>query len=180
MSSPGRDLQLEAAVALFDERGRGRDERRGALGAPDRDAGVDVGSPAAEVGRERRALGAQPRVEERVAERGAGRVVAPDLVEVAAPEQPRDELVAQDQASGVERLGRVGGGDLGADFAPALGVVGDHAHEQRVLVHRRAARGAKRRDQRQPDPEQLDGAYANGHGAGAYARVGPGTRPGPT
>ena len=55
-----------------------------------------------------------------------------------------DELVAEDETGRVERVGRVRRRRLGADLTPTVRVVGHDADEQRLLVHRRAPRGAER------------------------------------
>ena len=148
-----------------------RDARR-PRGSRSRPGTTRATSPRRGAGRRARAVGQRGR-----APRGCPRTASSG----GAGEQPRHELVAEHEPRRVERLGRVRRARLRADLAPTVGVVGHDADEQRVLAASScSARCGTVVVSGEPDPEELDGDDVERHDAGAYARVGPGTRPGPT
>ena len=152
------DLQLQARVTEVDVRGRVGNECLDAVVPADRDTGVDPRPGAPEMRRERDSLRPQLRVEHGGRQRGLRRVMPPHGFMTGVREELGHEVLAQHGTRGIERVGRVRRGGLGADLAPPVAVVGDDAHQQRNLVRGDAARGAERPVQRQPDATELDGA----------------------
>ena len=72
-------------------------------------------------------------------------------------------MIAQREARAVDRLAVVLGRRLRGALAPTDAGVGLHAHEQRVLHRGRVARGAERRDEREPHAQQLDLVQRGAH-----------------
>ena len=90
-----------------------------------------------------------------------------NVVDAAAGEQARCELVANREPRAVERLGCIRRCRGRADFAPTVAVVGEDADEQRVLRCRGTERGAERPGERQPNAGELDRVNGARHDAGA-------------
>ncbi len=149
------DLALHAPVPVVEVAAEQLAEVRVVVAEPDRDAGVDAGAHRAEMRGERDAITVEATVEQRALEGSARRAVATDGRQWYSRKQRRQEVLAQDEPGGVDRVGGIGRGRERGALTPALSGISAYAHEQRLFRRGPAVRRAKGLDQWHADAEEL-------------------------